>query len=583
MNCRECGTRLEPAALVCGNCGALIDQVPQIPQSKPGGSPRATSRAFISSSTLLILLFSCGLLALVVASAVGGVIIGLRDRKAEEAANAERYYQEGLANFAAGNLELAKADFTYVVQLNPNYPGARDQLAKVNDRLTVKPTPTSSALISATQQLYETGMHAYQDHKWSTAIDVLTQVRTVDPEYHKDDVARMLFDAALTYGLELLKTDRLEEGVAYLDIAAYIQPLPPDADLAVQYARRYITARDYWNASWEKAIESFEELYQLAPNYRDVFARLVDAHIQYGDERARAGDACAAQEQYKTALRLRPDVKVQTKLDQAAQACLIATPAPVTGTAQTIAGLYQGRLAFPVADTNGARVDAASAGNLVYTAAFGDQPEFQRNGSAMAYRVPGVGINVNNRTVAPEGAAWPTFSPDGKRLIYSLQGHLYLINVDGEAAPIDLGPGTAPTWSPHGVLAYSGCDAAGVCGIMIRDPDKSDPPVRLTGSPNDIPSTWSPDGFNISYYSNVQGDYDLYFVNTAGGVQQVTKGPGNDIAGAWGPDGAHVIFLSDRDGTWSVYLAKYDGTEITKLALAPQGSNWVDQRVSWVP
>jgi len=198
----------------------------------------------------------------------------------------------------------------------------------------------------------------------------------------------------------------------------------------------------------------------------------------------------------------------------------------------------------------------------------------------VAYRT-GSGLYVGNRNVAPAGAAWPTLSPDGRRLIYALQGRLYMVNVDG-GDPIDLGAGSAPTWGPNGLLAYSGCDTGGTCGIMFRDPDKTDPPVRLTGSANDVPSSWSPDGFNISYYSNVSGDYDLYFCNTAGGVQQVTSGPGNDVAGAWGPDGAHVAFLSDRDGTWSVYIARYDGTELTKVAIAPQGGNWAAQRVSWM-
>jgi Tol biopolymer transport system component len=104
----------------------------------------------------------------------------------------------------------------------------------------------------------------------------------------------------------------------------------------------------------------------------------------------------------------------------------------------------------------------------------------------------------------------------------------------------------------------------------------------LTGSLNDIPTSWSPDGFNISYYSNVTGSYDLFFVNTAGGVQQVTKNAGNNVGGAWGPDSTHIAFLSDRDGTWSLYIAQYNGTEATKIAIAPQG-DWQRQRVSWVP
>jgi Tol biopolymer transport system component len=347
----------------------------------------------------------------------------------------------------------------------------------------------------------------------------------------------------------------------------------------------YVTARDYWNVNWEKAIESFGELYKIGPGYRDTFARYVEAYIQYGDERMRAGDPCMAQTQYEEAQKLRPAADLQTKANAAAEACRTAPPS-ITGTNQTLAGLFTGRIAYPVFDENGSRILAASAGDQkLYTAAIGDQPEWQRNGSRFTYRISGSGANViennNNVAIAPAGAEFPTFSPDGSRVIYSLQGKLYLTNADGNGSPIELGAGSAPTWGPNGLLAYSGCDGGG-CGIMIRNPDNTDPPKRLTGSLNDIPTSWSPDGFNISYYSNVTGSYDLFFVNTAGGVQQVTKNAGNNVGGAWGPDSTHIAFLSDRDGTWSLYIAQYNGTEATKIAIAPQG-DWQRQRVSWVP
>ncbi|NTU65157.1 MAG: hypothetical protein HGB05_17590, partial [Chloroflexi bacterium] len=378
---------------------------------------------------------------------------------------------------------------------------------------------------------------------------------------------------------------RLEEAIAYLDQAAYLKPLPAEAEVEVQYARMYITARDYWNVNWEKAIESFGELYKIGPGYRDTFARYVDAHIQYGDERTRAGDPCAAQTQYEDALKLRPAADLQTRAEAAREACLTAPPS-ITGTNQTLAGLFLGRIAYPVFDSSGARILAASAGDQqLYTAALGDQPEWQRNGGRFAHRAGGSGANViadgSPIAIAPAGAEFPTFSPDGSRVIYALQGQLYLVNADGSGSPIELGAGSAPTWGPGGLLAYSGCDGGG-CGIVIRNPDSTDAPRRLTGSPNDVPTSWSPDGFNISYYSNVSGSYDLFFVNTAGGVQQVTSNAGNNVGGAWGPDGAHIAFLSDRDGAWSLYIARYDGTEATKIALAPQG-DWQRQRVSWAP
>lgn len=584
MNCRECGAQVTAADFVCGNCGALLDRSQTAPLPAPAPRPAAAPArraGRLSSTTLLIALFSCGLLTLIVASAVGGVIIGLQDRETDRQAQADRYYKEGLANFASGKLELAKADFEYVLKLEPNYPGAQEQIAQVTERLTVKPTPTSAALSSAIDQLYQNGISAYQAQKWAAAIDALAQVRSIDPNYQADQVGQYLFEASVTYGLELIDDDRLEEAIAYLDQAAYIRPLPAEAALQAQYAKLYLTARGYWNVNWDKAIERFTELYAIAPGYKDTFARLVGSYVEYGNERVRAGDSCTAQKQYAEAIKLSPSTTLQAQLDQATQVCLTATPAPISGTAQSLAGLFTGRLAYPVADENGQRIDAASAGNpIVYTAAYGDQPELQRSGARLAYRTGG-GLLVDGNVIAPAGAAWPTFSPDGQRVIYSLQGRLYMVNLAGGES-IDLGAGSAPTWGPNGLLAYAGCDSGGTCGILVRNPDKADPPIRLTGSANDVPSSWSPDGFNISYYSNVSGDYDLFFCNTAGGVQQVTSGPGNDVAGAWGPDGAHVAFLSDRDGTWSVYIAKYDGTELTKIALAPQG-NWASQRVSWMP
>jgi tetratricopeptide (TPR) repeat protein len=588
MNCRQCGAHLAPDDLVCGTCGTLAEAAPLAsPTVAVRSTPRTTTRTRrLSSTTLLIIVFACSFLGLIAAAIAGGVVVGLQDRKVDEQARIDQFYQEGLANRAAGKLQLAKADFEYVLRLNLAYPGAREQLAQIQDLLIVKPTPTTSAVVvNVTRQLYQTGLEAYQKKDWQKAIEIFSQVRAIDAAYEKDTIAQMMYDAALTYGLELARADRLEEAIAYLDQAAYIKPLPANAEAEAQYARMYITARDYWNVNWEKAIESFGELYKIGPGYRDTFARYVEAYIQYGDERMRASDPCSAQTQYEAALKLRPEAKLQEKADKSKQDCLTAPPS-ITGTNQTLAGLYAGRIAYPVFDADGARILAANAGDQkIYTAAIGDQPEWQRNGGRFTYRVAGSGANViDNGTsvsVAPAGAEFPTLSPDGARVIYAVQGKLYVMNADGSGSPSELGTGSAPAWGPKGLLAYSGCDGGG-CGIMIRNPDNADPPQRLTSSPNDIPTSWSPDGFNISYYSNVGGNYDLFFVNTAGGVQQVTKNAGNNVAGGWGPDGAHVAFLSDRDGMWSLYIAKYDGTEATKIALAPQG-DVSRQRVSWVP
>ncbi|HZY45972.1 MAG TPA: hypothetical protein VFF70_14635 [Anaerolineae bacterium] len=601
MNCRNCGARVEPDDLVCGNCGHVIDSAPQLAPKNSMTLPKPIKpRRPLSPTGILIIIFSCGMFTLIAASILGGVATGLQDRETDRQAKADQYYHAGVTHFATGQLQLAEVDFLYVLKLDPNYPGASGQLSQVQTRLTVVPTPT--AAVSQTKvidQLFQTGQSAYQTKNWARAIDVLSQVRAIDPKYQTDKVNSLLYQAALTYGLELLKTDRLEEGVAYLDQAAYIQPLPNDSALNSQYAKMYLTARGYWNVDWQKAIDRFSELYAIGPGYKDTFTRLVEAHINYGDQLSQSLDFCTARQNYEAANQLRPDPNLQPKIVDTQQKCLTATPSisgtltagnvdGTPGASQTLSGLFTGRLAFPMSDASGSRIFAASAGSpSIYIAAVGDQPELQRNGSNMVYRLTGVGINLVNlaigsiETIAPPGASSPTFSPDGTRVIYSLHGRLYVVGAHG-GAPVDLGAGTTPVWGPTDLLAFSGCDGSG-CGIMLRNPDQSNPPTRLTGSPQDIPTSWSPDGANISYFSNVTGAYNLFFVNTFGGVQQVTIGSSNSIAGAWGPDGAHIAFLSDRDGAWSVYIARFDGTEAQKIINAPQSSDWINARLSWMP
>src|SRR5437899_649329 len=73
--------------------------------------------------------------------------------------------------------------------------------------------------------------------------------------------------------------------------------------------------------------------------------------------------------------------------------------------------------------------------------------------------------------------------------------------------------------------------------------------VRLTTSAGyDAEPAWSPDGANIAFVSQRDGDAEVYVMNADGtGVVRRTTRPTNALDPAWSPDGAKIAFTSFRD------------------------------------
>lgn len=137
-----------------------------------------------------------------------------------------------------------------------------------------------------------------------------------------------------------------------------------------------------------------------------------------------------------------------------------------------------------------------------------------------------------------------------------------------------------PSWSPDDTRIVFFSDRDGNYEIYTMNPDGSEQ-TRLTENPaNDVRPRWSPDGSKILFGSERDGNEDIYIMNSDGSKEtRLTENPANDVCPCWSPDCLKVAFFSDRDGNQEIYTMNIDGSRQTRLT-----ENAADDRYpSWSP
>ncbi len=96
-------------------------------------------------------------------------------------------------------------------------------------------------------------------------------------------------------------------------------------------------------------------------------------------------------------------------------------------------------------------------------------------------------------------------------------------------------------------------------------------------------ATWSPDGNEIAFTSNISGRMNVWVVPAEGGwPRQLTVSEQRQESPVWSPDGKWIAFLSDKDGDelWDIYLVSPKSGEVKNVTMS---SRTEEGPPSWSP
>ncbi|MCW5947173.1 MAG: TolB family protein [Fimbriimonadales bacterium] len=185
-------------------------------------------------------------------------------------------------------------------------------------------------------------------------------------------------------------------------------------------------------------------------------------------------------------------------------------------------------------------------------------------------RVSIAGLFENTHCMVPDIRA------DGRVVFSHFFGGRFTLsscNFDGSDFQYNLTQGFAgdcllPRWSPDGrKIAFSHFNGS-TRDIWEINADGSNP-VQITGPQfNEESCDYSPDGVNIIFNSDRDGDFDIYRCRAGQfetNVVQLVNSPGLDYAPSYSPDGSKFCFASYRSGQSEIWRATSTGASQTQL------------------
>jgi TolB protein len=188
------------------------------------------------------------------------------------------------------------------------------------------------------------------------------------------------------------------------------------------------------------------------------------------------------------------------------------------------------------------------------------------------------GTDIRQLTEDDNRHWYASISPDGASVVYSahVDDNIYeifelnLANGVTIQLTSKLGVLIAPEISPDGKsVVFTRGDANGASQIWVMDRSGANP--RQVHGQGWDPS-WSPDGTQILFASNIEGANQLFVMNLDGsGLRRVTDFDSLRGRSDWSPDGAWMVTYNGEAWHREVFIFRLDFTDLRQLS--PSGGN----------
>jgi serine/threonine-protein kinase len=202
-------------------------------------------------------------------------------------------------------------------------------------------------------------------------------------------------------------------------------------------------------------------------------------------------------------------------------------------------------------------------------------------------------------TPSPGPTAAPGVLPPpsgGDRLAFSSDRYgdddIFLIDIDGSnlrQITASLAADSNPAWSPDGLLiafvstrdgdAEIWVVAAG-CPITPQQGCEGNMVQLTINTAQDFDPAWSPNGQQIAYTSNQDGDFEIWVMGANGSnPHPITSNTANDFSPQWSPDGSQIVYHSQAGSSSHLYRIPAAGSAPTQLTSSSSIDLWPD----WAP